>query len=89
MQVVAVVRPGRAGDFLAADERRVGHHGIETMLAIAGVEDFRERDRPVQRVARWGAVWPPGVEAQPGMVAGTVQGFSFVGCLEGVDESAR
>ena len=40
----------------------------------------------MQRVARWGAVWPPGVEAQPGTVAGTVQGFSFVGRLEGVDE---
>ena len=72
--------------FLAADERWVAHHGIETMLAIPSDKDFWERDRPVQRVARWGAVWTPGVEAQLGTDAGTVLGFTLVRCLKGIDE---
>ena len=51
-EVVPVVSSGCTGDLLATDERRVAHHGIESRLPSRGAaEDFRERDRPVQRVA--------------------------------------
>ena len=46
--MVAVVGAGCAGDPLAAKERRVAHHRIETRCPDS-VEDLGERDWPVQR----------------------------------------